>query len=229
MNRNTQRTRTRCRSRRWGLPLLPLALFLASPGHAATVLLSVWVSSAINEQDGTTPLADGSVIHIVGSASDGLNNGFPSMGTNLVSNVAMPDDTILHTTVIDSTYFGEDGRFFAQFYYDDTLYDHFYLRAFDSSLYPYPTGLVYWGSSSVLAAPDAPLGEADLVFASFNTSTENNFVAVPEPGTAQLILLFMGGALAYRAARSRGRVRLSELLASASPAAAASPPPRDWL
>ena len=210
------------------------AICFAATAPAANVLLQVSVSSSIFQSDGTTPLADGSIIHVIGSGDD-LDDGFPMSGDDFISNQAGGDDAILAVTTIEASQLGVNGTFSLEFYYDSATFNYMYLRAFDTAEnYPYPIGTVHW-ASSVLLQPS----EGQVLFAGFSTvnqmsftteselqiqqfgTSEGGHTTVPEPGTGHLILLFMGGVLIYRATRGRGRLKLAE--------ATIAPAPRDWI
>ncbi|MFH0907498.1 MAG: hypothetical protein V1929_01885 [bacterium] len=165
--------------------------------------MDAFVQFAIYDHTGTsTPLADGSVIYIVGSL-DGVNDGMDGYGdTNLVAGSFNNDDYLLATVRIgDGVLPDDDGMFFISIIYDSTITAYAYIRFFDTMGDPV-TGLVYYGVSDMIEIPPGAMGPADVQFdpgGNLVTDLRTNFVVIPEPGTANLIMLVAGMACAMRA------------------------------
>ena len=170
------------------------------PARAALVDLDAYVSFSIYDESGNTPLADGSVVYIIGSGNatvDPMSNS----GTNLIAYSTTGDDVILGYATIGGT--GSNGTFFTTVQYDDTFVNYVYIRFFDFTNDPYDIqGMVYWGQSSNFFLGPPTLGVSTVNFnpdATLVTSNYNNFIAVPEPNTANLLVLVAGMGWAMRA------------------------------
>lgn len=158
--------------------------------HAATISLVAYVSNSIYQSNGVTPLADGSVVQIIGSG-DQINDGFPMSGTNLISNQTLGDDVLLGTVTINSNILGVAGTFYsADYTFDDSQISYLYLRVYDTTANP-PTGMVNW-TYSPLAGYTSFFNVAFVDFGGgFSTTNYDSFVVIPEPGTANLFILFL--------------------------------------
>lgn len=163
--------------------------------HAATVNLVAFVSppstpgiSGLFAADGTTPLADGSRISIVGSY-DGINDGFVTNGMGqIVYDWTYSDDVVLAHIVVDSTELNSSGTFFdATISYDDSLFNFFYIRVFDTTNRNV-SGTVNYAASGVFTS--TPLfGVSFIDFGVVNTTNVGFFTIVPEPDMASLYVL----------------------------------------
>lgn len=199
--------------RRWRLAgwcvggLLSLGLI----AQAALIDLDAMVTYSIYDQLGN-PLADGSVVYIIGSG-DGIMDPMNSVGgaSNLVADSTTGDDVILGQITIDSSQTGSNGTFFTVLQYESTQVGYVYLRFFDFTNNVPVTGLVYWGTSAIhQLSPTPTIGVNSVDFnpnATLVASNLNNFVAVPEPSTANLLILVGGMAWAMRASM-KGKTRV---------------------
>ncbi len=184
--------------------LLAWALAVTSAGvlsaRAAIVDLDAYVLQPILGGDGVTALADGSWVFIVGSG-DSVLNPMQSIGTNFIANSVTGDDEILGIVQIDST-FGA-GTFATTVQYDSSLINYVYIRFFDTT--GPLTGMLYWGTSTVFEL-GVTLGVSTVQFNPGDqlvATNYNNFVIIPEPSTANLLLLVGGMIWAMRASMGR--------------------------
>ena len=182
-------------------------LSLGAIVQAALVDLDAMVTYAIYDHLGN-PLADGSVVYIVGSGNnvmDPMAAIQPTGGTNLVAGSTTGDDVILGQITINSGMTGSNGTFFTTIHYESTQVGYVYLRFFEFTNNVPVTGLVYWGTSVIhQLSPTPTLGVNSVDFNPNGTlvaTNLNNFVSVPEPGTANLLVLVAGIAWAMRATR----------------------------
>lgn len=187
--------------------LVSFGVFLAGAllAESAIIRLEAYVTNSINDSNGMY-LVDGSVVQIVGSGDNSINP-FPTLGTNLVSNLTSGDDTIIGTVTIDSSETGDDGTFSStDFTFDDADVSYVYLRAFDS-MDPL-VGLLNWSFSDIFSAADN-LGVAEVDFeGDFGTTNRDNFVVIPEPGSGTIMLVF-SGLLIWLRLSLRGRAAAS--------------------
>lgn len=189
--------------------------------EAAPVLLHAYISSSINDSD-SNPLPIGSVIQIIGS-DDNTISGFPTLGSYFVSNATLPGEEIIGTVTIDNSH--GDGTFTStDYYFDDATISYVYLRAFDTQ--GDLTGSLNWGYSSPEAAT-AVDGVATVHFVSgFDTSNQDDFVAVPEPGSGTIFLVFVGLLAGMRLSiRNKG----SNIEVAGFDEEEAEVGPRDWI
>lgn len=188
----------------WGCFLA--ALLLITFSHAATVYLTGYVTYSILGSNGN-PLPDGSIVMIFGS-TDNINNGVPVYGTNLEAVGVMGDDVFLGWVRIGQpSYMGSNGTFYTAFQisFDDTVVQYLYLRFFDTTNYPI-TGYVAWGISDVFGYT-SEFGYAEVDFVgNYIVSMTNNFVIIPEPSTAHLVLIFAGMLAGLHGATRRSKL-----------------------
>lgn len=173
----------------------------AAAARAAIVDLDAYVLQPILGGDGVTPLADGSWVFIIGSGADGEINPMVMIGTNFIANSTTGDDIILGVVQIDST-FGP-GTFATTVQYDSTLVSQVYIRFFDTN--GPLTGMLYWGTSSLFDL-GVTLGVSTVQFDPDDqlvATNYNHFVVIPEPSTANLLLLVGGMIWAMRASIQR--------------------------
>lgn len=185
----------------------------ALSARAALVDLDLYVTYSILQNDQVTPLADGSLVVVIGSG-DSINDGmavYPqNVGTNYLALSTLGDDMILGYVYIGENTFANTGRFFQTFQYNSTNdIGYVYIRYFQT---PGPvTGMVYWGQSDVYNLNPTNYGVVTIDAApleSLVASNYNNFVVIPEPSTAALLAL--AGGMVYVLRRSRRRsARLS--------------------
>ncbi len=167
--------------------------------YALIVSLDVYVEFGLLDENGD-PLADGMTVMVVGSG-DNVNDGMLSYGvggTNLIAASTQGDDVILATILVNSNSSGVAGGFFATITYDSDDIDYVYLRFFNAP--PAVTGMVYWGTSSVIQL-GVTLGVSTVSFDSggqLQATNYNNFVVIPEPSTANLFVMVAGMLWAMR-------------------------------
>lgn len=180
---------------------LGLVLGLVSCASAALINLQAWVTYALLNNDGTTPLADGSVVQIIGSF-DAVANPMESSGTNTTGDVT-GDDVIIATIAIDSSILSSNGTFYSgDYYYESDDIKNMYIRFYDTT--GPLTGLVYWGQSPVTNAEHHQFGGIFIDFVgNYATTNVSNFVVIPEPGTLNFILMWSGMLAAMRASMKR--------------------------
>ncbi|MCS6771669.1 MAG: hypothetical protein NZ740_06540 [Kiritimatiellae bacterium] len=174
----------------------------ATTSFAPPVSLDAYVLNPIYGCDGVTPLADGSWVMIIGSG-DNVINPMQTWGPGyFIADSVTGDDIILAIVPIDSL-FGS-GTFGVTITYDSSLVNYVYIRYFDTTNWPIG-GTVCWGTSKIFA-PTVYLGVAEVRFdpdGSLYSTNVNNFVAIPEPSTANLLVLVGGMILAIRASTKR--------------------------
>lgn len=183
---------------------------------AAPVNLDIFVFHALLDEGGN-PLADGSIIEIVGAGTDGLagdgggyggTNLFQTWGgTNLIAGSTLGDDQILATTVVNSSLTGSNGTFFVTIQnFDPVVHPYVYIRFYNTT--SAITGMVYWGASTVAVATNIILGvvtvQADPA-GSLQATNYNNFVVIPEPSTVNLFLVTAVMMVGMRAGLRRRR------------------------
>jgi hypothetical protein len=189
-----------------------IALLLGT-GNSATINLQAYITFSLLTSNGLLPLADGSVIYIVGSL-DSVQDPMQTYGgpaTNYIADSTSGDDVIVGVTAIYAADLNSNGTFYAgEFYYDDDLVDYLYIRFFDS---PAPiTGMVNWGTSPMTNVGDIfdccglSVIEVDFI-GNIPATNYNNFVVIPEPSTVNLLVLCGGlfsalGVYARRAKRA---------------------------
>lgn len=170
--------------------------------RAAPILMDASVQFTIYDHTGTTALSDGSLVYIVGSV-DSVNNGMDAFGptNSLQANSVNGDDIILATVRIGDNVDPLTGMFQITFQYDASIANFVYIRFFETTNDPV-TGFVYYGVSGIQTIPPPSFGVESVVFdptTNLVASVATNFVVIPEPGTANLIVLMAGMAWAMRA------------------------------
>lgn len=172
----------------------------ASLARGAMVNLQAWVTYALFTYEYGAYLPDGSVVQIIGSTDNNIDP-MVSFGTNLIAQTT-GDDIIIGTVLIDSSLLASNGTFYSgDFYFDNTVVDWMYIRFFNTTN---PVlGYHDWGQSIMSTVDD----DGVMFFMDFGggiaTVTNNNFVAIPEPSTASLLLLFAGLLCGVRAGMAR--------------------------
>lgn len=185
--------------KRWravGACLVFCCLALAA-ARAAIVDLDAYVEFSLMENDGVTPLADGSWVAIVGSG-DTVQDPMFSYGTNFIADSTTGDDVILGWVKVGTDVIS-NGTFFTTVQYDSLEVQYVYIRFFDTTNTPIE-GLVYWGTSSIFQL-GVTLGVSTVQFdpgGSLVATNYNNFVVIPEPTTGNLIVLVAGMIWAMR-------------------------------
>lgn len=182
---------------------LCIAFVGISASRATIVALDAYVLNPIFGGDGVTPLADGSWVMIIGSGDNIADPMDTWNGTNLIADSTTGDDVILAIVQIDSSIFGP-GTFGNTVKYDSSVINYVYIRFFEFTNWPI-VNMVYWGTSAVYSL-GVTLGVATVQFdpaGSLTATNYNNFVAIPEPSTANLLLLVGGMIWAMRASMKK--------------------------
>ncbi|HMP89307.1 MAG TPA: hypothetical protein PJ991_03850 [Kiritimatiellia bacterium] len=191
-------------SRLYGLyRLLSVVFFLAAtPAYALLVDLDAYVDFPILQEDGVTPLADGSWVYIIGS-TDSIIDPMQMVGTNFIAGSVTGDDVILGIVRIGDGAVSNSGTFFSTVRYESDEINYVYIRFFNST--DSLTGLIWWGTSAMFQL-GVTLGVATVVFdqgTNLITDNEDNFVIIPEPNTIHLFVLVAGMFWAMRARMRR--------------------------
>lgn len=189
--------------------VLALVSLLTGAAQGALINLQAYVTYALLNNDGTSPLSDGSIVQIIGSY-DNIADPMPMLGSNVTGFVS-GDDVILATITIQSGMLGSNGTFFAgDIYFQSDEIQNMYIRFYDSA--GPLTGLVYWGQSPVTNAQHDQFGVVEMDFVgNYLTTNSNVFVAVPEPGTLNFMLMWGSMVFAMRASMKRDRKRKQEV------------------
>lgn len=207
------------RTRRWlafwaCFVLAFVAILVVS--HAAPVNLIAYVTYSLLDSSGN-PLPDGSIVMIFGSG-DAINDGPMPFGTNIIADSTQNDDVFLGWVQVGQpSYFGSNGTFYTanQITFDDSIINYLYLRFFDTTAYPVE-GFVNWGTSTVFGYT-AAFGQAEVDFVgNYVASMTNNFVIIPEPSTAHLLLVFAGLVAGMHAGTRKNRAAQSDRTAGAA-------------
>lgn len=184
----------------WRLFLVALcaALLGVAVVRAAIVDLDALVEYAILDNFGS-PLADGSWVYIIGSSNAVIDPMFTYGGTNFIADSTTGDDVILGRVQINLDNYS-NGTFFTTVQYDSDQVKYVYIRFFDFTNDPV-TGMVWWGTSTIFQL-GVTLGVSTVAFdnnGQLAATNYNNFVVIPEPNTANLIVLVAGMIWAMRA------------------------------
>lgn len=165
-------------------------LCMASAAQGAIINLQAYVLYSLYQADGLTPLPDGSLVQIIGS----LDNAIDPMGTygTNVTGQTTGDDVILGSVQINSADLSIDGTFYSgDIYFLSEDIKYMYIRFYDTT--NALAGLIYWGESDLFVATNHAFNVLEMDFGgSYSTTNQNNFVAIPEPGTLPLLLLALG-------------------------------------
>ncbi len=186
--------------------MLALTLALTASASAALINLQAYVLYALMNNDGAMPLADGSLVQIVGSY-DAIADPMSTLGTNITGQVT-GDDLILATITIQSSILASNGTFYTgDYYFESDEVRYMYLRFYDT---PGPvTGQVYWGQSPVTNAEHNQFGGLFMDFVGgYATTNSNNFLVIPEPGTLNLLLVWVGMVAGIRASMKREQQKM---------------------
>lgn len=182
-----------------------LGLGAIAPARAALVDLDLYVTYSVLQNNGSTVLADGSWVIIVGSGN-AVNDGMMTYGgTNVLANTTQGDDIILGTVYIGDNSFANTGKFFTTVQYNPTNVGYVYIRYFQTT--GPLTGMIYWGQSGVANLSPTNFGVVTVDAApivSLVATNLNNFVIIPEPNTAHLLFLATAGMLAALRMRRKG-------------------------
>lgn len=173
--------------------LLGVGIMSAVTTDAATINLHAWVLFSLYQPDGVSPLADGSVVQIIGSNDDVMD---PIDDAHAASTTG--DDIVLGT-VRASSLLGSAGTFFtANIYYETDEVNYMYIRFYNTTNEPV-LGPVTWGQSdSISNANHYANGVLEMDFGGgFTANQTNNFIVIPEPNTLQMMMvwgwIFLGG------------------------------------
>ena len=186
-------------------PVVWVALLVALLGvavvRAAIVDLDAWVEYSIYQSDGTTPLADGSWVYVIGSYDSVVDPMF-SYGTNLIAEYTTGNDVILGAVQINLDSYS-NGTFYTTLQYDSDEVKYVYIRFFEFTNNLPVTGLVDWGASTAFLL-GVTLGVSYVDFGGgLQADHTDNFVVIPEPTTGNLIVLVAGMLWAMRSSMRR--------------------------
>lgn len=178
-------------------------VFTATPSRAALVDLDIYVTYSILDNTGTMPLVDGSWVFIIGSA-DTTRNGMSTYNlTNYIANTTIGDDVILGTVFIGDNHFANTGKFFTTVQYDTGQnLGYVYIRYFQTT--GELSGGIWWGESPVTNLIPTNFGVVNIDAApnaSLLATNFNTFAVIPEPATAQLMVLAGVFIFAFRRAQ----------------------------
>ena len=128
-------------------------------------------------------------------------------GTNYIFNSVLGNDVLLGTVFIGENSLSNTGKFFQTFQYDtaDNI-GYVYIRYFQTT--GPVTGMVYWGQSAVVNLVPTNFGVVTIDIAPNNSLVadhHDNFVVIPEPGSASLIILAGGLVFGARLASKRAK------------------------
>jgi len=182
-------------SRRWFVFWLIFVMALAGAVLVNAVLLDLdaFVTFTIFDNTGAFPLPDGALVYIVGSSNAIAD---PMQGhnyTNLIAASTTGDDVILGSVRIGDNN-TSNGTFTTTVQYNPDEIQYVYIRFFEWTNAEAVTGLVWWGTSSIFElVPTLGVARVDFNPAQTLQSQQiNNFVVIPEPGTGNLMILFLG-------------------------------------
>ncbi len=195
----------RSAQRGWRMLGAATALFIAliTSAPAALINLQAYVMYALVNSDGTMPLADGSLVQIIGSY-DAVANDMITFGGGLIAEPT-GDDVLIATITIQSSILSSNDTFYTgDFYFESDEVRYMYIRFFDS---PGPlVGEIDWGESPVLNAEGHQFGGIFMDFTGgYATDNHDNFVVIPEPGTLNMILVWVSMVAAMRTSLRRER------------------------
>ncbi len=156
---------------------------------ASLMNLFAQVSFSIQTTEGGANLPDGSLVYIIGSGDTTIDP-MVSQGTNFVSYSTTGDDDIVGVVRIGDNAPSGSG----QFTWNATIqrYTNMYIRYFtwtNDSIHV--VGYTNWGESQMQQVNFGPFGLATIDFApttNLYTTNADNFIIIPEPGTAGLML-----------------------------------------
>lgn len=169
--------------------------------------LDAYVENPILGCDQINPLADGSWVYIIGSA-DSVIDPMQSWNGGYIAGSVTGDDVILGITQITSgpEAFGA-GTFLTSLEYDSGVINYVYIRVFDTT--GPLTGEICWGESDMFE-PDPIFGVAAVDFGTVNVTNTDTFYIIPEPTTANLIVLVGGMIWAMKASIGRKKKKKTE-------------------
>lgn len=181
----------------WGCLILALALLYVAEGGPQDIIgLEAYVTYSILDSGGS-PLADGSVVYIIGSSVNTVPALTPAdgSGTNYIANQTTASETFLATVYVNNNLLGSNGTFWTYLTYDSSQVQYVYLRYFDIQSEPV-TGYLWWGHSGIFTlSPSPTLGVNSVDFTPsgpISVTSQSNFVVIPEPSTVNLFLLVVG-------------------------------------
>lgn len=178
----------------WASVALFIPLITSAP--AALINLQAYVMYALMNSDGTMPLADGSIVQIIGSYDD-IANPMEHFGGGIIAE-PRGDDTLIATITIQSSILASNGTFYTgDFYFESDEVRYMYIRFFDTT--GALAGDIAWGESPVLNAEHDQFGGIFMDFVGgYSADTHDNFVVIPEPGTLNLLLVWVSMVAAMR-------------------------------
>lgn len=151
------------------------------------VTLSAYTSYSLYGPDGVTPLAEGSIVMIIGSLDSTPDPMFPWAGGYVAQSTTGDDVFIGIAYVLDDGTISAGG-----FKYDSTMVNYLYLRFFDTTLSPIQ-GTFAWGTTDVWWVTNQ-FQFVNLDFApdhGYQVGHTNLFVIIPEADTRNYMMLAM--------------------------------------
>lgn len=185
-----------------------LVFVAAMYAYGTMVRLYATVTYSLLNHLSNAPLADGSMVYIMGSSND-VADSPPTISGGLVAHGVTNDDTYIgHVRIGDGV--SSNGTFFTSNYeFDSDQVKYVYLRFFETNppgQYIDGTG-IWWNTSPTFSAtnfnPWAPQVNVDFI-GNYAATNRNDFVVIPEPGTGILVVLCGGLLMAVRAGRRSG-------------------------
>lgn len=190
---------------RWIKAALVAAFLSVAPAQGALINLQAYIVYALLNSDGSAPLADGSIVQIIGS-SDAVADPMELYGGAVIAEPT-GDDLLIATITIQSASLGSNGTFFVgDYYYNSDEVNYMYLRFYDS---PGPLiGEIAWGQSPITNAGHDQFGVIEMNFiGGYMTDTTDDFVVIPEPGTLNLLLVWATMVGAMRSSLKREQAK----------------------
>ncbi|NCC50933.1 MAG: hypothetical protein EOM20_06915 [Spartobacteria bacterium] len=198
-------------NRRWLIfwAVFCVALTASIVAYGTTVRLYATVTYSLLNHLSNAPLADGSVVYIMGS-SNAIADPPLEFGGGLIAMSTTGDDTFIGSVRIGEGVTSNGTFFTSNFEFDSDQVKYVYLRFFE-----YTNGVmiegtgIWWNTSPTFSAtnfnPWVPVVAVDFV-GQYAATNRNDFVIIPEPGVGALMLLcggFFGAACLGRTKKSR--------------------------
>jgi len=185
-----------------------VAFVSAVVAYGTTVRLYATVTYSLLNHLSNAPLADGSVVYIMGSSNAIADPPFVyGSQTSLVANSTTGDDTFIGEVRIGDGVTSNGTFFTSNFEFDSDQVKYVYLRFFETTSNGWVEGTgIWWNTSPTFEAtnfnPWVPVMAVDFV-GNYAATNRNNFVIIPEPGVAGLVLL--SGGLLFAAGMGRSK------------------------
>lgn len=177
-----------------------LALLAGTPARGDIISLIAYVSTSIYQEDEVTPLPMGSIVLIFGSTDPNNDGPVVLADGSFFPTSTQGDDVYLGMVRIGQPYWHDDddnpvpGTFlsYLQISWDneELPIEYLYIRFFNAT--DFTPGPVFWGTSLVFQFNVNFTVVTQDFIGGYVASLSNNIMAVPEPATAHLLLLFGG-------------------------------------